>query len=1121
MVTDRLESIDQHGSIDQQGSVAPEYVDLFEGFALRDAVSVLVESQVTVSAVNVVGAEYHEESQRDAMVFEISRGRFDTQGGLPVYFRLHVGDEQRPQATDPIVNPARGDYRVLHESGHLTGLAGDPYTLIGTAGIPHGSSATSITIVPQNDLAVEWDESIAIELIDWDEYRSLHDQITDPTPNAGFPSYYFLSRWWDNRAPYRLKQDLFGDSVEHVAAATILDNDDFDNRVVEKPDAETTDLAVDVVSSGLVQVDLYGGHARLALPVFAPSYSEDNNLLPVAEAILRLPDEETAISRLTGLFTVGGLPAREVDFDVSALPAYLAENPHRELRLVLIGPESLTQSLASGHYDSEIVITAQLGEMTATRTARGSVDVINRVDPQLGTSEFGERWWLDELDRLVPGDGVSARGTSTAASRLAELGGRTETGIALLRGDNSTTWFAAEHVEPSRIIEVDDADQQAVTFGDPALWVGQTGADGHAYRTTQAGVRAQRTYVDWTFDALEAGHLYQLYVQWDADPQLASNAVYQVFGADAVGNGTTTMQVDQRYQPGESTAAGRYWRSLGFFTPTAQDLSVRIRLATQMDAQTFVDGPLSAGAAMLVDSWDFAGPSDTASTLQVDVDPSSLLVTTKSHNRYRFDASTGLLRQLEDRNGNQTEYHYLDADGDTLRDELRKIVRQGGLETDFQYSNGRLSVITDFADRLTRWGIVDGQVWSVRLPDPGIAPDTPVFQFAYADDGLMDEVVDPELATTTIHRDPRAHRVTRIVNPDGQQWNLEPFLVDGAAGELRLPATGRIGAGQRELNGLVEPRATRIDTRGNSWLYQTGPHGLLTAETKPPVPGSPQTDTWRWIRDTRGLPLAFIVPPGGGGDTPLPSLRTEQVYDEFGDLVRRTFADGTFESWAYDETFRQVRYYRDALNRVVRYQLDDRGNVAERVELEGKYADTPDRKTRYQYSGAPDSILDLPGGLITAITVASDSLDAVTTVNEYYASGPHVGLLSAVHHAVGMADPEVATTERFAYDPQRNLAQRVDAPGAARSMCTTASIDCTNKSIRCRAPVITCSRSPPTTMMRSGMWWRSWIRAERGRNTSLICCVSRLPARCPPRVGTLRPTRRRPRRRTNTMAKAI
>ena len=921
---------------------------------------------------------------------------------LVVFFRLHTLESGTAAATDPTVNPSRSDYRASRSyATYQTGLADDPYTRIGSVWIPDGRCSATLTVVAENDAVVEWDESVAIELIEWDEYRRLHDQILDVTPNDGLPAGRYRPNQPMDRSLYRLKLDEQGAAVDYVAVGTLLDDDALTSRVARRPDAESISEEVATISQGLVEVDLHDGDAQIVLPLWGPTYRENDNLRALAEIVLQLPPCDAPISRLTGVYTVAGRSGETVEFDVAGLQAYLDVNPLRDLRLVVPGPLSLSDTLATGHYDDDVVLTAYLGDKTLTRTVRGSLEVINRVHDELGSNEFGNRWWLDELDRVVPGDGITSQG-GTAASRLGPLGARTESGIALVRGDNSSAWFEASQVAPGTVMEINDAENAHVTFSDPADWIGNVGESGARYRTSIAGVQDREAYVAWHFATLQPGHMYQVYVHWDADPQLASNAVYEVLGGEPVAGGAGIVQIDQRFVPGEHQMQGRAWRSLGFFTPSSDDNAMEVRLTTVVEQDHYVDGLLSAGAVMLVDQWDFSPPPSSASKLEIDPTSGAVQVTTKQNDRYEFAAATGVLERQQDRQGNRTEYHYLDADEDGRPDELSRIVRQGGLATTFRYTAGKLMSITDFAGRVTQWNIDNDQVQAVTAANPGSRAVRPKFSFAYsAADGLVTQVNDPRGYSSRIQRDVQTRRVSRVVGPDGYNWSIRPYLADGIAGELRLPSRGQIGARSIELAGLAEPRATYVDPRGNVWEYQTDHYGLLTAEAKPAVPGSPQQDVWRWVRDDRGLPLRTIVPPGGGGDTPLPAITTRQEYDAAGDLLKRIFADGTYEQWTYDPVFHQVRSFRDRLGRRTGYTLDARGNVILQIEYGSRSADTPDRRTRFTYSTAPESIDKLPGGLITRVVAAADSADAVTTEQEYYTTGPQVGLLRAIHSAVG------------------------------------------------------------------------------------------------------------------------
>ncbi len=1019
---------------DAGGQQVPEYVDLFEGFVLHDVIHVTVESVVEISAVNVVGGESDASQRPDRAGWEITRGPGDVAGGLMVYYRL-LFDTQHAYAEDAVTAPSRFDFRAFEGSRAEIGLADDPLTRIGSAFIPDGESTVTLTIEPEDDDVVEWDEWVSIELIPWDEYRQMHDVIQVATPNDGLPVEYSTWAWWDYRSPYRLKVDADQLPIDHVATVELLDNDQAVSTSYQQPDVDSTDLASNTIGYGLLEVDLRGGHGHFGLPTWAPRYREDDNLFPIGEVVLRLPEETAAVTALSGVFTVGGLAGEETAYEVAALQPYLAPNRSRELRLVVRGPEDLVSLLSTGHYDHDIRLAAVVGDKTVTRTIRGATDIVNRVDDALGTAEFGQRWTLDELDRLVPGDGISSGGVGQPTSRLAQLGARTESGLAVVHGDNAVTWFpldslaGAGHDTLPRLVEVNAGDEGLVRFSDPLAWVGSGGDGEHAYRTTAAGLQGDEAEVVWTFSDVVPDRMYQVYVHWDAAPTHASNAHYEVAGTP-VGMVASQFSVDQRYVPGELQWDGRSWRSLGFFTaPTAGD-PLEVRLTTRVDESSFADGLLSAGAVMLVDTWEATSPCSSFSSLAWSPAGETIRLTTKSRDVYEFAASTGLLQELRDRNGNRTQYHYVDADQDGRQDELAEIVRQGGLQTSFQYVSGFLAGITDFAGSQTRWQTVDGLVRQVTLVDPGHGLETPVYRFAYDPQaGLLSSVTDPRGNSTNLQREPAAHRVHTIDNPDGYTWSLEAYLVDGLQGSLYAPAAGGIGAREGDLGLMREPRATYVDTRAGVWTYQLDPYGLLTAEARPATADSPQADVWCWHRDERGLVTRIVLPPGGGGAASLPTITIHQQYDERGNLLQRTHGDGTSEAWTYDEVFSQVETYRDALQRLVSYELDGRGNVLRKTEHEERFADTPARHTAYAFSGKPDTIDQLPGGLVTTEVRAAVSSDAVMTLTEYFEVGPHVGLPSAVHEVANAADPRAVVTTRFRYDDRRNLAEQIDPLG--------------------------------------------------------------------------------------------
>ncbi|MBM4091859.1 MAG: hypothetical protein FJ276_20885, partial [Planctomycetes bacterium] len=1073
-----------------ESSAAGTCVDLFQGFVLHDVVNVTVESIVTVSAINAIGAETSSLDGPDPAAFQVSRGVDDRGGPLEVFYRVIDEGASRAAATDPVIDPARGDYRVLTSDGASGGLVGDAWTRVGSVVIPAGDSSTVITILPEDDAVVEWDEWITIELIDWTEYRRLHDQNTTPTPNDGLPAGSFVSPYWERRSPYRLRTDEDGNFAQHRASVMLLDNDHYGGTALVsngnqgKTTVACPSLTRATIPNGLLDVTLYDGHATVVLPWWGASYRENDNLHPIAEAVLRLPEEEARITGMSAVYTLGGVSGERHEFDVADLASYLAPNPAREVRLVVLGADSLAAGLPTGHHDDDLAITVDLGSRTVTRTIRGGRQVVNLVDDAVGTTEFGRRWWVDELDRLVPSDGVTSRGGPEASSRLVPIGAAAQSGMALVRGDNSSAWFAARDAASKHLAEIDAAEHAGpavaghgtVEFSDPWDWIGRTGHGDGSTRSTVLGLAAEETSVTWRFDQLEAGRAYQVFVHWDADAANATNAAYQVLSANpvsanpvAVAPGSAedaaTVLVDQRYVPGEYFDEGRRWRSLGFFTPQpgvgTEGGAIQVRLSTLAattgdggegagDARTvWADGRLSAGAVMLVGQWSYTTPPGSFSTLELNDDGTTVQLATKNRDTFTFSAADGLLQNHEDRNGNRTEYVYVDADGDARCDELSTITRQGDLRTRFHYTGPYVTAVTDFAGRRTQWHNVAGDVLRVSLPEPGYDQDQPVFEFAYRDgDGLVTRLIDPRGYETSIGRDGRTSRVTSVANPAGGNpaggnpaggnpagggWTLSPYLTDGLDGALRAAATG--GIGSRATGGaLSEPRSTYVDARGNAWTYQMDAFGLLTAEAKPPVFGSPHADVWLWTRDVHGMPVQEVVPPGGGGDLPLPALIVTNEYDGRGNLVRRASLDAAgelvdSEQWTYDPVFSRAVTHQDPLNRTTTHVLDGRGNVVSTREGERKYADTPDRVTRFSYTPAPPDIAALPGGLVTLAVVAFGTPDAVATATDYFAEGAKAGLVRAERKAVGVEDSDIATTVQYDYDACRNLALVTDAMG--------------------------------------------------------------------------------------------
>ncbi len=72
--------------------------------------------------------------------------------------------------------------------------------------------------------------------------------------------------------------------------------------------------------------------------------------------------------------------------------------------VTILDDEAIGGLLSTGRYDYDIALRDAEGRV---RTIRGATEIVNRAEEAFGETEFGRRWWLPLLDRLVPGDGIS------------------------------------------------------------------------------------------------------------------------------------------------------------------------------------------------------------------------------------------------------------------------------------------------------------------------------------------------------------------------------------------------------------------------------------------------------------------------------------------------------------------------------------------------------------------------------------------------------------------------------------------------------------------------------------------------------------------------------------------
>jgi len=455
-----------------------------------------------------------------------------------------------------------------------------------------------------------------------------------------------------------------------------------------------------------------------------------------------------------------------------------------------------------------------------------------------------------------------------------------------------------------------------------------------------------------------------------------------------------------------------------------------------------------------VESWTFDTPDGSfnellyGSTAATDFHvPSNLSSTSNDHSFYlankfgsgfEFDAA-GLLQKTVDRNGNQTEFKYLDADEDGVDDELHTITVQGNLTTTFDYAGGHLQEIKDFANRATKYTIEAGELRKVELPDPGDSAPAPKINFTYdGPDGLLSEVSQDVTGRGTIKTkvdyDKVGYFVDEVRNADGGTWNLTPYLADGLAtpeeaGKVRRASTGQIGNKDTHAGkSFLEARADYTDPRGNDWTYQTDAFGLSTAMSAPKTDSRKTEDVWRWDRNRDGLVTKYIQ-PAGGGTANLGELETEYKYDgndnsankhlKYGNLTKITYPQdkrlgggAITENWEFNNDFGIVTKHTDRLGTVTKYDVDNKnGNIKSITRDDGGFA----YKTQYtKYTTDANDIKLLAGGLLEELTDAR----GFESKTEYFTSGQKVGLVERVTSAVGK---EEETVQEFDYYDERTL----------------------------------------------------------------------------------------------------
>jgi len=136
-----------------------------------------------------------------------------------------------------------------------------------------------------------------------------------------------------------------------------------------------------------------------------PQHQSQPNPHPIIEVHWRIPTGQAVPSRLEVSLDFGGLTGSTVYYDTTGLSA------GQTVRIVM---QADATSLASGRHAYTMTIGAVRSGGTTNHLISGYHEIFNRID-----SEYGNRMWIESLDRLVIGT----------------------TGVSLIRGDETACWF--------------------------------------------------------------------------------------------------------------------------------------------------------------------------------------------------------------------------------------------------------------------------------------------------------------------------------------------------------------------------------------------------------------------------------------------------------------------------------------------------------------------------------------------------------------------------------------------------------------------------------------------------------------------------------------------------------
>lgn len=537
-------------------------------------------------------------------------------------------------------------------------------------------------------------------------------------------------------------------------------------------------------------------------------------------------------------------------------------------------------------------------------------------------------------------------------------------------------------------------------------------------------------------------------VRWQT---LSGGTLYDIDGSTQTSFSGTVNIVNHTDDPGTNTYYsdfGSGWNLPGldrlYIQPGSSTQPTGVALVTGDDQFTWFAGD-GCGGPLARDP----GPYNFSTLVRNDngtpSDPSddTYALTEVNGTVETFNAD-GLLMKTVDRNGNTLDtYHYIDADGDGIADNISCIKDDLGRTTTFQYADSSKLVtsITDFDGRVTTLSHdASDRITSIADPDPDgtTGPETsPLTQYGYSgSSSLLTSATDPRGLVTTIAYSV-VDDVWTITVPQDNIYNPSNNVITIDSAQARLAQLGGSDQEMRNVFGNISYVTrdhfynveTLQDAAGNDWTYK------YTEEAEPGTGD--------------GLLYEIDAPDG---------LTTNYTYiNTTGELQTVYNPDGSEETWEYvdgqvtfDEELGPYAPPGSYLHYTYASNLDSHNNIGTLTQG----IDGGDSKvTTYTYTDSTDRASDnpsvgLPIGLVKTMTDA----DGNVTDYEYNSQG----LVSTVTSAIGTANQ---TSTHYVYDANDNLAAVIDGLGNE----TDYVYDNLNRLIEVIDPPPTTGASRPTT----------------------------------------------------------